>query len=272
MKFIAYYRVSTQKQGRSGLGLDAQKELITSFVSSKGGELVDAFEEHESGKGANPLAKRVQLQAALEACRRSGAALVIAKLDRLARDVRFFLAVLDDYGVDICFAEFADMDPKTDEGRMLLINMANFAEFEGRRISTRTKAAITAKRHRVEAGTDKSGKTEWSEAWGVAGAANLKPNIEQRQQQAVTFAAGLDTLLAGFKLQGLNQREQVDELNKLGIKTPMAGRKRKKTVNGKKIEATVSGEWSLMQLQRVLKRLKVAAQAEIDAHPLAGSW
>lgn len=219
-KFIAYYRVSTARQGQSGLGLDAQQAAVARCLNGGSWELVGEFVEIESGRKA----ERQQLAAALTACKEQGAALIIAKLDRLARDVRFFLEVLDDSHVDILFAEFADIDPKTDEGRMLLINMANFAEFEGRRIGTRTKAALAAAKAR-------------GVVLGAVGAANLRRNVEQRQQAANAFAERLRLTLAAYKAASMTQRQIVEALNGAGIRTAKGG------------------EWSLVQVQRVLARL-----------------
>lgn len=86
-KFIAYHRVSTQKQGASGLGLEAQQAAVSAYLKGRSWELVAEYQEVETGKGADPLAKRPQLRAALKACRDHGATLIIAKLDRLARNV-----------------------------------------------------------------------------------------------------------------------------------------------------------------------------------------
>lgn len=233
-KFIAYCRVSTQRQGVSGLGLEAQQEAVKRFLNGGSWELVAEFVEVESGRKGSK--NRPQLVAALAECKKQKATLIIAKLDRLARDVRFFLEVLDDSGVDIRFAEFADINPQSDEGRMLLINMANFAEFEGRRIGARVRAAIAAKKVRVLNGTDKSGKTSWSEAWGVAGKKNLRPNIQERQSAADSFAEKLRPLLDGMKGRGFSQRAMVEELNGIGVPAPKGG------------------TWRLSQLQRVLTR------------------
>ncbi len=166
--FIAYIRVSTQRQGASGLGLDAQRMAVAAYLRGRG-DLVGEIVEIESGRKAGK--HRPELVRALARCKAEGAALVIGKLDRLARDVRFFLEVIDDSGVDIRFADLPDICPATDEGRMILVSMANFAEFEGRRIGTRTKAALAAAKSRgVKLGT--------------AGRHNLKPNIEARQAAA----------------------------------------------------------------------------------------
>lgn len=234
-KFISYCRVSTQRQGQSGLGLEAQQEVVTRFLKGGAWLLTDQFVEVESGRKDSK--SRPQLAAALAACKAQGATLVIAKLDRLARNVRFFLEVLDDSGVEIRFAEFADINPKSDEGRMVLTNMATFAEYEGRRIGSRTKAAIAAKKKRVESGTDKGGQTVWSEAWGAAGQANLKRNLAERQQRADDFALKMRREIEGMKADKLTQRKMVKELNLNGHKTVM----------GKL--------WSLTQLQRVIARL-----------------
>jgi DNA invertase Pin-like site-specific DNA recombinase len=94
-KYIAYYRVSTQKQGVSGLGLEAQQETVAHYLGSGAAELAGEFVETETGKGADALAKRPQLRAALEACRKSGAKLLIAKLDRLARNVHFITGLME---------------------------------------------------------------------------------------------------------------------------------------------------------------------------------
>jgi hypothetical protein len=93
-RFVAYYRVSTQQQGRSGLGLAAQQEAVCKHVSSVAGELVDAFEEVETGK----LNSRPALAQALAACRALHATLIIAKLDRLARNAAFLLSVVEGSG------------------------------------------------------------------------------------------------------------------------------------------------------------------------------
>lgn len=219
--FVAYIRVSTTKQGQSGLGLDAQRVAVANYVHARG-QLVEEFCEVESGR-KNTKA-RPELARALEACKASGAALVIGKLDRLARDVRFFLEVIDDSGVDIRFADLPDVSPKTDEGRMILVSMANFAEFEARRIGTRTRAALAAAKAR-------------GVVLGAAGARNLRPNIQERRAAADAFALRLDRTLQGLRAGGMSQRAMVRELNGLGVGAPQGG------------------QWNLSQLQRVIQRI-----------------
>src|SRR5271163_237015 len=98
-KFVSYLRVSTDRQGRSGLGLEAQREAVTNYLNGGCWDLIAEFVEQETGKGSNALAKRPQLRAALALAKKQRATLVIAKLDRLSRNMAF-TATLMDAGVD----------------------------------------------------------------------------------------------------------------------------------------------------------------------------
>ena len=107
-RFVAYYRVSTDRQGRSGLGLDAQRAAVAKYVAGAGGVVAAEFEEVESGKRTD----RPQLAAALAACRARRAALVIAKLDRLARNARFLLHVVEGTGeAGVVFCDLPSVPP-----------------------------------------------------------------------------------------------------------------------------------------------------------------
>lgn len=216
-KYVAYYRVSTHKQGISGLGLEAQQLAVTNHLKGCNPVLVKEFIEVETGKGANALDKRPQLKEALTACRKSGAILIIAKLDRLARNVHFISGLMESK------VKFIACDlPEANE--LTLHVMAAFAEHEAKRISQRTKEALKmAKLRGVQL--------------GKAGAYNLKPNIEMRQLKSKEFAEKLRSTIEGLKLQQLSQREIVHQLNSLNIKTARGG------------------EWSLIQVQRLLKIL-----------------
>lgn len=216
-KFIAYHRVSTQKQGASGLGLEAQKEAVSRFLNGGYWELVGEYVEVETGKGADALAKRPQLKAALAACRKEGATLVIAKLDRLARNVHFVSGLMESK------VKFVACDmPEANE--LTIHIMAAFAEHEAKRISQRTKDALAVAKSR-------------GVVLGRAGAANLRPNVEARQKAADEFADKLHPLFDGMKARGLSQRGMVEELNSVGVPAPKGG------------------NWQLSQVQRILSRL-----------------
>jgi len=108
---LAYYRVSTERQGRSGLGLDAQRERCVVFAAQNGMQMVEAFTEVETGKGSDTLDRRPQLAAALAAARRHRGQVLVAKLDRLSRDIHF-IAGLMAQRVAFLVAELgAEVDP-----------------------------------------------------------------------------------------------------------------------------------------------------------------
>jgi DNA invertase Pin-like site-specific DNA recombinase len=135
--FIAYYRVSTEKQGRSGLGLDAQRKAVDDYLNGGKWDLAAEFTEIESGKNSD----RPALAKALQACRVYGARLVIAKLDRLSRDAHFLLG-LEKAGVDFVAADMPHAN------RLTVGIMAMVADEERRMISARTKAALAEAKKR----------------------------------------------------------------------------------------------------------------------------
>jgi DNA invertase Pin-like site-specific DNA recombinase len=136
-RFIAYFRVSTDRQGRSGLGLEAQKEAVRHYLASIDGILIAEYTEVETGKRND----RPELQKALTTCRRQKAKLVIARLDRLSRNVAFIAAMMDS-GV-----EFVACD-NPHATRLTLHILAAVAEHEREAIATRTKAALQAAKSR----------------------------------------------------------------------------------------------------------------------------
>lgn len=140
MDFIAYYRVSTDKQGRSGLGLDAQKQAVDSFVAGCG-TILKEFTEVESGKRTD----RPQLAEALAICRQRKARLVIAKLDRLARNVHFISGLMES-GVEFTACDMPEAN------RLTLHIIAAVAEHEREMISRRTKEALAAAKARDQVG------------------------------------------------------------------------------------------------------------------------
>ena len=140
---VAYYRVSTREQGRSGLGLEAQRAAVVRFAEVEGLEIVAEFTETESGKGHDALERRPQLAAALaEARRHDKCPVIVAKLDRLSRDVHFISGLMA-HRVSFVVAELG-----TDADPFMLHLYAAMAEKERRLISDRTKAALGAAKAR----------------------------------------------------------------------------------------------------------------------------
>lgn len=162
-KFVSYLRVSTNRQGVSGLGLDAQRQTVASYLAGNAGELLDEFVEVESGaKNSRPI-----LDAALEACRRNKAVLVIAKLDRLARNVAFISQLMETRVEFVaCDAPYAN--------RLMLHILSAFGEHEREQISARTKAALAA-----------------AKARGVKLGKNGKNLARQNRNAAIEFAEGI---------------------------------------------------------------------------------
>lgn len=134
MKYVAYYRVSTKRQN---LGLDAQKNTVLNYISSTNGNIIKTFEEKESGKCDN----RIELQKAIEYCKINKATLIIAKLDRLSRNVSFIFA-LKDSGINFYCCDIPECNTLT------LGIFATMAQSERETISTRTKAALMAKKEK----------------------------------------------------------------------------------------------------------------------------
>ena len=131
---VAYYRVSTECQGRSGLGLDAQRERCAQFAAQNGVAVIEAFTEIETGKGADALDRRPQLALALAAARRHRGPVLVAKLDRLSRDVHFIAGLMAQRVAFVVAELGADVDP------FMLHIYAALAEKERRMISERTRA------------------------------------------------------------------------------------------------------------------------------------
>lgn len=148
MKYVTYYRVSTNKQGVSGLGLEGQQSAVESFLSGRVGETIKSFTEVKSGKRDD---NRPELQKALRECRLTGATLLVAKLDRLARSARFLME-LQESAVDFVCADMPEAN------KLTVQLMASLAEYERTLISERTKAAYQAKKKRC---ADSNEKLKW---------------------------------------------------------------------------------------------------------------
>jgi DNA invertase Pin-like site-specific DNA recombinase len=203
-KFVAYYRVSTAAQGASGLGLEAQQEAVRRFLEGKGWPPIAEFTEVETGKGANAMAKRPQLQAALAYARKHRATLVIAKLDRLARNVAFIANLLES-GV-----EFVAVD-NPHANRMMMQLLSVFAEEEARMISERTKAALAAAKAR-------------GARLGAYGAIQGPRLAEANKAAALARLEPIADQLRAMKAEGLSVRGIAGKLNADGIASPGGGR------------------------------------------------
>jgi len=188
---------------------------VRKYMDGRACELVAEFEEVETGKGANALDKRPKLRAAVALAKKSKATLLIAKLDRLARNVHFVSGLMET-GVQFRCCDFPTAD------RTMIHFYAAMAEHEGRRISDRIRDALAAKKARGEA---------------VGNPASLEPLNGARASEAEEFAARLRPTLESYRAAEMTQREMLGALGSAGIKTARGG------------------EWSLMQLQRVLARL-----------------
>lgn len=203
-RFVTYLRVSTKRQGQSGLGLEAQRAACANYISGVGGELPPhaEFVEVESGKKST----RPELRKALDLCRVTGAVLVIAKLDRLARNAAFLLS-LRDSGVDFVAADMPQAN------RLLVGIMALVAEQEREMISERTRAALAAAKVRgVKLGGDRGGRA--SQAAQAAGTA-------ARQAKADAFAARLAPHVKAAQDGGcMSLRQIAAYFEERGIVTP----------------------------------------------------
>lgn len=192
--FVAYYRVSTDRQGRSGLGLEAQQKAVSDYLNGGDWKLVSEFVEAESGKDND----RPELAKALAMCRKRRAKLVIAKLDRLSRNLAFVAALMDS-GV-----EFVAVD-NPHANKLTMHILAAVAQHEREQIAERTRAALAAAKAR---GT-KLGR-HGAEVLSIRHKAKT---VERAQHLAPIFT----------ELAGLSSRAAAAELNRRGIPTPTGG-------------------------------------------------
>jgi DNA invertase Pin-like site-specific DNA recombinase len=219
-KWISYLRVSTDRQGKSGLGIEAQRNSVAEYLNGGNWKLVKELVEVESGKNTD----RPMLAEAIKACRAYGAKLVIAKLDRLSRDAHFLLG-LEKAGIDFVAADMPNAN------RLTVGIMAMVAEEERRMISKRTKDALAAaKRRGTKLGGDR-GVVPTKKARALA--------TEALQARADSRAADIAPIIKDLQAAGAESlRDIAKGLNHAGIPTPRG-----------------QGEWSAVQVQRVLARL-----------------
>lgn len=222
-RYIAYYRVSTAQQGSSGLGLEAQRAAVARHVHVTGGKLVGEFEEVESGKKND----RPQIAAALIGCRAHRATLIIAKLDRLARNVAFISSLMES-GVEFVAADMPMAN------RLTVHILAAVAEHEREMISARTKAALQAAKARGV----KLGNPQLRAGNRLSAMAAARSRQRRSRDKARDIAPYID---AAKKAGCATLKELAAALTARGIKTP-AGR----------------AEWGPEQVRRVLARSGVA--------------
>lgn len=209
MKTVAYYRVSTQQQGRSGLGLAAQEKAVGDFIRGRNADLVETFTEIESGKRCD----RPQLEQALHLTKITGATLVIAKLDRLSRSASFLLA-LRDSGV-----KFIAVD-QPDANEMTVGILAVIAEGERKAISERTRAALQAAKARGQVLGNPNGAAALKRANKGNGDAILV--VKNRADQN---AMDLAPVIASIQSMGVTTLGGIARiLNERGVLTPRNGK------------------------------------------------
>jgi DNA invertase Pin-like site-specific DNA recombinase len=201
-RFVAYYRVSTAKQGRSGLGLDAQREAVRGYLNGGNWSLPGEHTEVESGK----VDDRPELTKALHTCRLTGATLVIAKLDRLSRDAHFLL------GLEKAGVEFVAVD-MPNANRLTVRLMAVIAQEEREMIASRTKAALAAAKAR---GVALGG-------WRGGPIVDHWAGTQALQDRAGAFAGAVGPLVAEMHGRGLSLRKIAAELVAQGIRTSRGG-------------------------------------------------
>ena len=204
--FVAYYRVSTARQGGSGLGIEAQRQAVAQYISGGTWSAVAEFTEVESGRRSD----RPELDRALAAARIHRVPLIVAKVDRLTRSVAFLSRLLE-AGVDVRFADLPAIEGPT--GRFMLQQMAAVAELEAGMISSRTKAALAAAKARGKKLGGKRG-TIISEQARAAGRAS-------QAARSLDRAADLAPMLAELRREGITSFNGIARaLSQRGIPTP----------------------------------------------------
>jgi DNA invertase Pin-like site-specific DNA recombinase len=184
---IGYVRVSTTSQGRSGLGLEAQRAAIARFAAAEGLDVTQVFEEIETGSGADALERRPQLAAALKVARKAKAPVLVAKLDRLSRDVHFISGLMAHR------VEFVVCDLGRQSDPFVLHLYAALAEKERSMISARTKAGLAAARARgTKLGMSARNKTEVRKIAAAGAEANMVAAVAQAETIRKSIVAALD--------------------------------------------------------------------------------
>jgi DNA invertase Pin-like site-specific DNA recombinase len=221
---IAYIRVSTVGQGRSGLGIEAQREAIARFAEAEGLTILAEHVEVETGKGADALDRRPVLAAALAAAKKAKGAVVVAKLDRLSRDVAFIANLMTQRVPFLSVELGADCDP------FMLHIYAALAQQERRLISERTRAALAAKKAQ---GANLGNRTNLAEA--------RQKGQETIQKGADAFAANVLPVIRELQAAGASTFAALaDALNARGVRTARGG-----TWHGSSVRNVINREGAL---------------------------
>lgn len=220
MDLIMYRRVSTSEQGKSGLGLDAQKEYIEQFARREGHVIIGDYEEVISGK--HGLERRPQLRAALAQAQKQGAIVIVSRLDRLSRSASFILNLME------VATPFASAEDGLDAAPLQLHIKAVFAENERRIIGERTRAAL----QRLKAAGKALGGITMNHAIGVA------RSVATNKAEADAFAQHIRPVIERMRRDGMSVNTIAAELNQQGNKTARGGKWHAATV------ANVMRRWS----------------------------
>jgi DNA invertase Pin-like site-specific DNA recombinase len=205
-RFVSYLRVSTDRQGKSGLGLEAQREAVAGYLNGGAWTLIGEHVEVESGKHDD----RPQLAKALARCKLTGATLIVAKLDRLSRNQSFLMNVYEGTGDGgVVFCDLPTIPPGP-VGKFIVQQMAAVAELERGLISQRTRAALAA-----------SKKTLGGYRGGPI--VDHTKATAARQKAAIAFAAGVGPMVIELRSAGWSLRQIAAELTDQGIRTSRGG-------------------------------------------------
>jgi DNA invertase Pin-like site-specific DNA recombinase len=240
-KFISYLRVSTDKQGKSGLGLEAQQEAVTRYLNGGNWKLIKEYVEVETGRGRQ--IKRPKLAAALAYAKAIAATVVFAKLDRLTRNPDLLRSLIDS-DVDLVFCDLPEV-PRGAMGRFLLTQMATVAELEAGLISERTKAALAVARKRI-AKQGQRGHSKVKRLGNPNGARALRGKQVGNKQAIATVKSDADE-------HAENLRPMIDDIRGAGIVSHSAiarelAQRGAKTPRG--------GDWHPTAVARLLQRLE----------------
>ena len=233
-RYISYLRVSGDKQEGSGLGLEAQRIAVENYLDGGRWRLMKEFVEVESGTRND----RPMLDEALRACRLQNATLIVGKLDRLARNTRFLLKLVEESGNrGVVFCDLPYI-PEGPAGKLMTTQMAGFAEYEGAIISQRTKDALKAAKAR---GVKLGGRRVSSERFREIAAQGRAASVKARSASAARHAADVLPVIEDIRSTGASSYRQIAaELNHRGILTARGG------------------VWTAVQVMRVLRNTAAA--------------